>query len=113
MALSVCDLNATSPPPIASPPLSQTQKHNGRVPKVIYIEQPGQNDKCVITLRDANEDFIFMGPLHSRCYDPSWLRRSLFCVSAGHQTKDALLQPGNEEHQTPRAILEEGDHCDH
>lgn len=34
------------------------------------------------------------------------------CVSVGHQTKGALLYSGNEEHQTPKAVLEEGDHCD-
>lgn len=41
-------------------------KTHSSVPKVIYIEQPGQNDKCVIALLDANEDFIFMSSLHSR-----------------------------------------------
>lgn len=37
----------------------------------------------------------------------------LIYIGYGHLTKEALLQSGNDEHWTSKAILEEGDHCDH
>lgn len=66
MPLSVCDLNA---PPSPQTTFTDSQTHNS-VPKVIYIEQPGRNDKCVITLQDANQDFISLSSIHSRALLP-------------------------------------------
>lgn len=67
--------------------------------------------KILCYLENAHQVFIFLHSLHRRvCVDDPFASDTpYFC----HQTKDALLHPGNDDNQTSKACLEEGDHCDH